>query len=574
LLRLIRFLKPYSFQVACVLTLVLLQSLFELYLPNLMSKIVDKGIVNGDIDYITRTGGVMLLVAGCCAFCAVSSGYFAARTSSGFGKILRSKIFSHVENFSLQEFDRIGTPSLITRTTNDVTQVQMLTLMMLRIFVSAPVMCAGGVIMAVSMDPTLSLVLVVAVPVLAVIIAIITGKSLPLFKAMQGKIDRINLILRENLSGVRVIRAFNRTDYERKRFNEANLDLTATAVRVHRMMATLMPVLMLVMNLTAVAIIWFGGIRIDAGYMQVGALMAFLQYAMQIMFSLLMASMLFVMIPRAAASADRINEILDTTPSIRDGVQARDGGRGGLVEFKNVTFSYPGAEKPALRNVSFKAKSGEVTAIIGGTGAGKTTLINLIPRFYDVCSGSIMINGVDIREMTQRDLRAKIGLVPQKAVLFTGTIADNIRYGKRDATDEEVRRAADIAQATGFISGLKEGFNSSITRGGTNISGGQKQRLSIARALAGKPEIYIFDDSFSALDYKTEAGLRRALKKETAGACVLIVSQRVCTIMGADRIIVLDEGEVAGIGRHKELIESCRVYREIVSSQLSGGEIA
>ena len=512
MLRLIRFLKPYSFQVACVLTLVLLQSLFELYLPNLMSKIVDKGIVNGDIDYITRTGGVMLLVAGCCAFCAVSSGYFAARTSSGFGKILRSKIFSHVENFSLQEFDRIGTPSLITRTTNDVTQVQMLTLMMLRIFVSAPVMCAGGVIMAVSMDPTLSLVLVVAVPVLAVIIAIITGKSLPLFKAMQGKIDRINLILRENLSGVRVIRAFNRTDYERKRFNEANLDLTATAVRVHRMMATLM-------RFDAGDESDCRGDYLvrrdprDAGYMQVGALMAFLQYAMQIMFSLLMASMLFVMIPRAAASADRINEILDTTPSIRDGVQARDGGRGGLVEFKNVTFSYPGAEKPALRNVSFKAKSGEVTAIIGGTGAGKTTLINLIPRFYDVCSGSIMINGVDIREMTQRDLRAKIGLVPQKAVLFTGTIADNIRYGKRDATDEEVRRAADIAQATGFISGLKEGFNSSITRGGTNISGGQKQRLSIARALAGKPEIYIFDDSFSALDYKTEAGLRRSPKR-------------------------------------------------------------
>jgi len=576
LFKLIRYLKPYSFQIACVMILVLFQSLFELYLPFLMSKIVDNGIVNGDIDYIIRTGGVMLLVAGCCAFCAVSSGYFAARTATGFGRILRSKIFSHVEDFSLQEFERIGTPSLITRTTNDVTQVQMLTLMMLRIFVSAPIMCAGGVIMAVSMDPTLSLVLVVAVPVLVVIISIITGKSLPLFKAMQGKIDRINLILRENLSGIRVIRAFNRTGYERERFNEANLDLTGTAVRVHRMMATLMPVLMLVMNLTTVAIIWFGGIRIDTGHMQVGALMAFLQYAMQIMFSLLMASMLFVMIPRAAASAERINEVLDTAPSIRDGVRTRKsgGGEGGFVEFKNVSFSYPGAEKPALSNISFKARPGEITAIIGGTGAGKTTLINLIPRFYDVDSGSIMINGMDIRDLTQKDLRAKIGLVPQKAALFTGTVTENIRFGKPDAATEEIRRALDTAQATGLVSNLPEGLDSVIAQGGTNISGGQKQRLSIARALVRKPEIYIFDDSFSALDYKTEAGLRRALRGETAGACVLIVSQRVSTIKNAEQIIVLDEGKVAGTGKHIELMESCRVYREIVLSQLSGEEIA
>lgn len=574
--KLIRYLKPYSFQIACVMILVLFQSLFELYLPFLMSKIVDNGIVNGDIDYIIRTGGVMLLVAGCCAFCAVSSGYFAARTATGFGRILRSKIFSHVEDFSLQEFERIGTPSLITRTTNDVTQVQMLTLMMLRIFVSAPIMCAGGVIMAVSMDPTLSLVLVVAVPVLVVIISIITGKSLPLFKAMQGKIDRINLILRENLSGIRVIRAFNRTGYERERFNEANLDLTGTAVRVHRMMATLMPVLMLVMNLTTVAIIWFGGIRIDTGHMQVGALMAFLQYAMQIMFSLLMASMLFVMIPRAAASAERINEVLDTAPSIRDGVRTRKsgGGEGGFVEFKNVSFSYPGAEKPALSNISFKARPGEITAIIGGTGAGKTTLINLIPRFYDVDSGSIMINGMDIRDLTQKDLRAKIGLVPQKAALFTGTVTENIRFGKPDAATEEIRRALDTAQATGLVSNLPEGLDSVIAQGGTNISGGQKQRLSIARALVRKPEIYIFDDSFSALDYKTEAGLRKALRGETAGACVLIVSQRVSTIKNAEQIIVLDEGKVAGTGKHIELMESCRVYREIVLSQLSGEEIA
>lgn len=573
--KLIKFLRPYSTQVVCVLTLVLFQSLFELYLPNLMSNIVDKGIVNGDINYIMRLGGIMLLVAGCGTACAVLSGYLAAKTATGFGKILRGKIFSHVENFSLQEFDRLGTPSLITRTTNDVTQVQMLTLMMLRIFVSAPIMCVGGIIMAVSMDPTLSLVLVVAVPILVMIVYIITGKSLPLFKAMQAKIDRINLILRENLSGIRVIRAFNRTEYERNRFNEANLDLTDTAIRVNRIMAALMPVLMLVMNLTAIAIIWFGGIRIDIGQMQVGALMAFLQYAMQIMFSLLMAAMLFVMIPRAAASAERINEVLDIAPSIGDTVQVKGhGSRGGFVEFKNVTFSYPGAENPAIRDISFSTKSGEVTAIIGGTGSGKSTLINLIPRFYEINSGSILVDGVDIREMSQEILRAKIGLVPQKAVLFTGTIAENIRYGKKDATLEEIRRAADTAQATEFITGMIDGFNSEIAQGGKNVSGGQRQRLSIARALVRKPEIYIFDDSFSALDFKTEARLRRALKKETAGACLLIVSQRVSTIMDADRIIVLDEGQIVGIGSHQELLESCRVYHEIISSQLSGEEIA
>jgi len=575
LFKLFRFLKPYSIPVACVLALVLLQSLFELYLPTLMSDIVDKGIVNGDINYIMRIGGIMLLVTAGGTACAVLAGYLSAKTATGFGKILRSKIFSHVENFSLHEFDQIGTPSLITRTTNDVTQVQMVTLMMLRIFISAPIMCVGGIIMAVSMDPSLSLVLFVAVPVLAVAIAVIAGKAMPLFKAMQAKIDKINLVLRENLSGIRVIRAFNRTDYERNRFNDANLDLTSTAIKVNRMMATLMPMMMLVMNLTTIAIIWFGGIRIDSGHMQVGALMAFLQYSMQIMFSLLMASMLFVMVPRASASAERINEVLDTVPSIKDAAQVKSaGGKSGFVEFRNVTFSYPGAEKPAVSDISFSAKPGEVTAIIGGTGAGKSTLINLIPRFYDIDGGSILVDGVDIRELPQENLRAKIGLVPQKAVLFTGTIADNIRYGKKDATLEEVQRAADTAQATEFISVMKDGFDSVIAQGGINVSGGQKQRLSIARALVRRPEIYIFDDSFSALDFKTDARLRRALKEETAGACVLIVSQRVSTVMGADRIIVLDEGQIAGMGGHKELLETCGVYREIVSSQLAEEEIA
>jgi len=575
LFRLFGFLKPYSIPVACVLVLVLCQSLLELYLPTLMSAIVDRGIVNGDINYIIRTGAVMLLVAAGGTACAVVAGYLSAKAATGFGKILRSKIFSHVESFSLHEFEQIGTPSLITRTTNDVTQVQMVTLMMMRIFASAPIMCIGGIIMAVSMDPSLSLVLFVAVPALALTVAVIAGKAMPLFKAMQAKIDKINLILRENLSGVRVIRAFNRVDYELERFNNANLDLTFTAVRVNRMTAALMPVMMLMMNLTAVAIIWFGGIRIDAGHMQVGALMAFLQYTTQIMFSLLMASMLFVMVPRASASAERINEVLGTVPSIRDAVQVKNaGGKKGLVEFRNVTFSYPGAEKPVLSNVSFSAGPGEVTAITGSTGSGKSTLINLIPRFYDVNSGSILVDGVDVREMPQESLRAKIGLVPQKAVLFTGTVADNIRYGKKDATLAEIRHAAGAAQATEFILTMKDGFDSVIAQGGTNVSGGQKQRLSIARALVRKPEIYIFDDSFSALDFKTDARLRRALKEETAGSTVLIVSQRVSTVMNADRIIVLDEGRIAGIGGHKDLLEKCGVYREIVSSQLAGEETA
>lgn len=560
---------------AFILLLVFLQTIADLYLPALMADIVDKGIVYGNINYIFKKGGLMLLVAAFGIVCAVSAGFLSARTATGFGRILRSKVFSHVESFSLHEFDQLGVPSLITRTTNDINQVQMLTLMLLRIFISAPVMCVGGVIMAVSMDVTLSLVLVVAVPALAVAVLIISQKALPLFKAMQAKTDTINLVLRENLSGIRVIRAFNRTGHEKERFNGANLDLTSTAISVNRMIAVMMPLMMLVMNFTTIAVVWFGGIRIDTGHMQIGALMAFLQYAMMIMFSLLMASMLFVMVPRAWASAERINAVLDTAPGIEDRAPVKlTGGKRGLVEFKNVTFSYPGAAQPALTGISFSAKPGEVTAIIGGTGSGKSTLVNLIPRFYDIDSGSILVGGIDIREMPQEILRAKIGLVPQKAVLFSGSIADNIRYGKKDATDDEIRRAAGAAQATEFISNMKDSFDSVIAQGGVNVSGGQKQRLAIARALVRRPEIYIFDDSFSALDFKTDARLREALKRETKGSIMLIVAQRISAVMGADRIIVLDEGRIVGTGRHKELLETCVVYREIMASQLAGGEIA
>ncbi|RYD05891.1 hypothetical protein N752_08325 [Desulforamulus aquiferis] len=393
---------------------------------------------------------------------------------------------------------------------------------------------------------------------------------------MQLKLDKLNLVLREGLIGIRVIRSFNRTDYESKRFNEANQELTNTAIRVNRIMASMMPLMMLVLNFSTIAIIWFGSIRIDNGNMQVGALMAFLQYAMQILFSLLMVSMMFVMIPRASVSAARINEVLDLTSSIKDPVYVIEqvSSQKGYVEFKDVAFSYPGAEEPALANITFTTKPGEITAIIGGTGSGKTTLVNLIPRFYDVDSGSIQVNGVDIREMSQESLRAKIGIVPQKSVLFTGTISDNIRYGNEAALDEEIKQAAQVAQASEFIDGMKDGYDSMISQGGTNISGGQKQRLSIARALVRKPEIYIFDDSFSALDYKTDARLRDALRKEIINSSVLVVAQRVSNVRDADQIIVLNQGRIVGKGKHQELMENCEVYREIVFSQISEEEIA
>ncbi|GCE06512.1 ABC transporter ATP-binding protein [Dictyobacter aurantiacus] len=575
MIKLFRFLQPYRWYVAIVLVLVLLQSLSDLYLPTLMADIVDTGIVKGDTNYILRVGGFMLLIAIGGAICTVIASYFSSKTAVGFGQIVRAKIFNRVEQFSLHEFDKVGTASLITRTTNDTTQVQQVLIIMLRMMISAPMMCIGGIIMALSQDVQLSWIFVVSLPIIILTILIITGRAIPLFKIMQAKIDKLNLILDEGLTGVRVIRAFDRTEHETRRFDVANEDLTDTAIKVNRTIAALMPVMMLLMNFTTIAIFWFGSIRINNGDMQVGSLIAFLQYAMQIMFSLLMVSMMFVMLPRASASATRINEVLDIEPEIVDAANTRLAqSKRGYVEFRHVTFSYPGAEQPAVYDASFQANPGEVTAIIGGTGAGKSTLVGLMPRFYDIDEGSILIDGVDIREMTQEHLRSKIGFVPQKAVLFSGTIKDNIRYGKEDATDEEVEHAARIAQATEFISGMKDGFDSIIAQGGNNVSGGQKQRLSIARALVRRPEIYIFDDSFSALDFKTDARLRAALKDETRTSTVFIVAQRVSTVMDADRIIVLDEGKIVGIGNHRELMDTNTVYREIVSSQLSLEEIA
>jgi ATP-binding cassette subfamily B multidrug efflux pump len=575
MLKLMRYLRPFAAAVAAALALVFLQSLSQLYLPTLMASIVDVGIVKGDIPYILHVGLRMLLVAAAGAACSAGGSLLSARVGMGFGRDLRRRIFAHVEGFSLHEFDRIGTPSLITRTTNDVTQVQMFTMMLLRMMVASPIMAAGGIIMAIQQDAKLTWVLVVIIPIIALVVFLTASRALPLFRAIQAKIDRINLVLRENLTGVRVVRAFDRVDHERRRFDEANRDLTATSLRVNRIMAAMMPLMMLIMNLTTAAVVWFGAKRIDLGEMQVGSLMAFIQYAMLILFSLLMLSFLFVMLPRASASASRIQEVFSLSPTIRDPalpLQAR--AERGHLEFRGVTFRYPGAEEPALQEVSFDARPGEVTAIIGGTGAGKSTLVNLIPRFYDPERGAILVDGVDIRQMTQEELHERLGFVPQKAVLFNDTIANNIRWGRQQATEEEVERAAETAQALEFIRAMPEGFLSMVAQGGTNLSGGQKQRLAVARALVRRPEIYVFDDTFSALDFGTEARLRAALRRQTAQATVIIVAQRINTVLDADRIIVLEEGRVVGAGTHRELQDTCEVYREILFSQLPEGETA
>ncbi|HEU5348986.1 MAG TPA: ABC transporter ATP-binding protein [Ktedonobacterales bacterium] len=575
MIRLFRFLKPYRALIALVLLLAFLQSLANLYLPTLMADIVDKGIVTGDNDYIMRIGALMLLITLGGTISAILGAFFAARVAVGFGRIVRRELFTHVERFSLHEFDTISTASLITRTTNDTNQVQQVLVIMMTMMVTAPMMAVGGIIMALSQDTTLAWILVVVVPFLVVTILTLMNRAIPLFTLMQKKLDRLNLILDEGLTGTRVIRAFDRNAYEEQRFDVANRDLTDTAITVNRIVALLWPLMMLVLNVSTVAIVWFGSIRVGNGDMQVGALIAFMQYAMQILFAMLMLSAMFIMLPRAAASATRINAVFALNPEIRDAEVVRHADEAlGYVEFDDVTFSYPGAEEPALSHISFRARPGQITAIIGGTGAGKSTLTALIPRFYDVDSGRVLVDHTDVREMSQQELRAKIGLVPQTAVIFSGTVSENIRYGSEDASDDDVRHAADVAQATEFVRDLGEGFDSVIAQGGTNLSGGQKQRLSIARALVRKPEIYIFDDSFSALDYATDAKLRAALRQETTNATVLIVAQRVSTIMDADQIVVLDEGHMVDIGTHRELMERCEVYREIVLSQLSAEEVA
>lgn len=574
-MRLLRYLAPYRLRILAIIILIFLQSLSSLYLPHLMSQIVDNGVLGHDMTMILQLGAFMLFVSVVGGICSIAASYYASKVSMGFGKDLRSKVFSQVEHYTLHEISTIGTASLITRTTNDITQVQQLVNMMLRMMVMAPLTAIGGIIMAITTDAHLSLVIVGILPVLAIAIFSILGRATKLFKSMQVKIDTLNRVLREGLTGVRVIRSFNRGTFENHRFDVANLDLTSTSIQVNKIMALMFPMMMLIVNLSTVAIVWFGGLRVGAGQMPIGGLMAFIQYVMQILFSVMMVSMMSFMIPRASASATRINEVLETPPEITDAEETKQEQDGtGLIEFRNVSFYYPGAEQPALQQVSFTAHAGDVTAIIGGTGSGKSTLLHLIARFYDVTQGQVLVDGVDVRDLPQERLRAKMGYVPQQAVLFSGSIKENIRYGKADATDDEICHAADVAQATEFISQMPEMFDAEISQGGTNVSGGQKQRLSIARALVRRPVIYLFDDSFSALDFKTDAALRAALKPEVLQSTVFIVAQRVATVMDADQIIVLDEGNIVGIGDHETLFHTCKAYQEIVASQLAKGESA
>lgn len=569
-----KYVWAFKYIILFIFVLIFIQSLTQLFLPTLMGDIVDNGVVVGDVSYIWKVGFWMLVVAAVGVVMSILISHFSAKVGMGFGRNLREDIFIHVSNFSLHEFDQIGTASLITRTTNDVTQIQQALMMGLRMFLMAPFMLIGGIIMALSKDAKLSLVIFFAIPFIALAVGIIMKKGMPLFQGVQKKLDKLNLVFRENLTGIRVIRAFAKREEERERLQRANIDLTDISIKVNRLMAFAMPLMMLLMNITIVLVIWFGGIRIDLGFMQIGDLMAYIQYVMMIMFALMMASVIFMVLPRALVSANRIQEVLQMERvELEEGEKRLDRERGS-VAFENVTFYFPGAEEPALENINFSMEKGEVTAIIGGTGAGKTTLINLIPRFYEADAGTIRINGVDIKETKMAELRQKIGLVPQKALLFSGTVKENIRFGKEDATDEEVKRAAEIAQAASFIQALPEGYDTMIEQGGTNLSGGEKQRMSIARALVRKPDIYIFDDSFSALDYKTDKKLREALKDEIEEASVLIVAQRVSTIMDADQIIVLDRGKMVGKGTHKQLLAENKVYQEIVASQFGEGEIA
>lgn len=562
------YIKPYLLTLVVVSGLVFLEVMSTLRLPDLMSRIVDEGIALGNVGLIWRVGAVMLLVASAGVACSIAGSYLASRASSGFGRDLRFAVFSRVGQFSPREFGQFGTASLITRTTNDVQQIQQMFHMSMRMALRAPLMAVGGVLMVVRKDAQLAVILLALIPVMAAIIGFVVLKGVPLFKGLQTRLDRISLVLREQLMGVRVIRAFNKGRDEQERFQKANRDLTEATLRVSRMMITLMPLLGLLINFTNIVIIWFAAQRIDAGVMQVGNLMAFLQYTMQIFMAVMMLSMIFMQLPRASASAERIVEVLHTEPVIKDPeTPSTLHSDRGVVQFEDVTFSYPGAAQPVLSGISFTARPGETTAIIGGTGSGKSTILELLLRFHDPDSGRITLDGVDIRHLSQRYLRSRLGYVPQQAVLFSGTIASNIRSGKGDAADEEVEEAARVAQALGFIKERDGGFDAEVAQGGTNLSGGQKQRLSIARALVRKPKVYLLDDTFSALDYKTDANLRRELAQAAQDAAVIVVAQRVSTILHAEQILVLDAGRIVGQGTHGELLRSCRVYQEIVASQ-------
>jgi len=576
LLQLLRsYLQPYRQAIRAIVALQLVQTLAALYLPTLNADIIDYGVVRGDTGYIMHTGAIMLAVTLVQMGCSIAAVYYAARTAMALGRDLRANVFDRVLTFSAREVGQFGAPSLITRTTNDVQQVQLLALMTFTLMVSAPIMCVGGILMALNQDVPLSALLLIAVPLLGVIISVIISRMRPMFRLMQERIDRINQVLREQITGIRVIRAFVRDVDEQRRFAMVNTELFDVSRGVGRLMAYMFPLVMLVMNVSSVAVLWFGGHRIDSGGMQIGALTAFLSYLMQILMAVMMATFMFMMVPRAEVCAERITEVVGTDSSVvLPSRSTARGSRRGHLELRGVGYRLPGAEEPVLRGISLTARPGEVTAIIGSTGSGKTTLLNLIARLMDATAGVVLVDGVDVRELDQRVLSKAVGLVPQKPYLFTGTVASNLRYGNTDATDDELWQALATAQAREFVEQMPDGLQARIAQGGTNVSGGQRQRLAIARALVRRPEIYLFDDSFSALDYATDAALRTALERETAGATVVIVAQRVSTIRGADRIVVLDKGAVIGSGTHEELMSANEVYREIVLSQLSAQEAA
>ncbi|QNK82748.1 ABC transporter ATP-binding protein [Nakamurella sp. PAMC28650] len=571
LIRLLRtYLAPYRGPLTMVVVFQLIGTIASLYLPRLNADIIDKGVAKGDTGYIFTSGGYMLAVTLLQIICSVVAVYFGARTAMGFGRDVRQAIFHRVGEFSDREVNQFGAPSLITRNTNDVQQVQMLVLMTCTLLVSAPITCIGGVYMAVSEDGGLSWLLVVSVPVLVVLVGLIISRMVPQFRLMQTRIDTINRVLREQISGIRVVRAFVREPQERARFGDANTAVTDTAIKAGRYQALLFPTVMLVVNVSSVAVLWFGGHRVDSGQLQIGQLTAFLTYLLQILMAVMMATFMAVMIPRASVCAERIGEVLDTESSVRPPLSPRmPSRRTGLLEFAGVDFGYPGAHEPVLRDINFTAQPGRTTAIIGSTGAGKTTLVSLIPRLFDATGGTVSMDGIDVRELAPQTLWERIGLVPQKPYLFSGTVASNLRYGNPQATDDDLWEALEIAQAKGFVQKMPDGLDSAISQGGTNVSGGQRQRLAIARALVRKPSIYLFDDSFSALDLATDARLRAALKPQTLDATVIIVAQRVSTIIDADQIIVLEDGHIVGMGRHEELLENCGTYSEIVRSQIS-----
>ena len=570
------YVAPYRGRVVVVMGLLLIQAIGNLYLPALNGDIINNGVVRGDLDYIFRVGGLMLVITGLVGAAAVASVYLSAAIANGFARDVRSAVFGTVETFGQIEVNRFGPASLITRNTNDVQQVQQVVFMGLTIIVSAPILIVGGIIMALRTDVPLSGLLVIVIPLMALVIGLVMSRAIPLFRATQAKIDRINQVMRETLAGVRVIRAFVRTRHEERRFSDASRDLFDTQLRAGRLFALTQPVIFAIFNLSTVAPLWFGAIRVQEGGLSIGNLTAFLQYLTQILFAILTAVFMFILVPRAAVSSGRIREVLDTAPSIHDPaapvVPATIGPGRGVVEFRNVEFGYPGAEQPVLHDISFCAEPGQTTAIVGSTGSGKSTLINLIPRLYDATGGAVLVDGVDVRAMDREVLWSRIGIIPQKAFLFGGTVASNLRFGDADATDDELWHALEIAQGRDFVSEMDGGLDAPITQGGSNVSGGQRQRLAIARAIVKDAGIYIFDDSFSALDFATDARLRAALDRELGGATVIIVAQRVGTILNADRIIVMDGGRIVGSGTHRELLETNETYREIVYSQLSEAE--